>query len=209
MKSMVYVSGATGGLGRSMAVECASRGWDLFLTDMDSTKLANLAESLSAAWNVRVSHHPCDMANEASRTELLEAMQNKGIGLHMAINVAGLDYEGLFLEKSRAQIINLLNVNVMSTVDMMHSLPAFRDKTRPFRMINVCSMAGMFPMPVKATYAASKRMFCRYAPGLGWNIWSVISPHRHKSGNWQRILITGLNGWISCSITPGQFPAVI
>ncbi len=158
MKSMVYVSGATGGLGRSMAVECASRGWDLFLTDMDSIKLANLAESLSAAWNVRVSHHPCDMANEASRTELLEAMQSKGIGLHMAINVAGLDYEGLFLEKSRAQIMNLLNVNVMSTVDMMHSLPTFRDKTRPFRMINVCSMAGMFPMPVKATYAASKRL---------------------------------------------------
>ncbi len=158
MKSMVYVSGATGGLGRSMAVECASRGWDLFLTDIDGTRLANLAESLCAAWNVRVSHHPCDMTDKASRTELLETMRNSGIDLHMAINVAGLDYEGFFLEKSRAQILNLLSVNVMSTVDMMHSLPALRDKSRPFHMINVCSMAGMFPMPVKATYAASKRL---------------------------------------------------
>lgn len=158
MKSMVYVSGATGGLGRSMAVECASRGWDLFLTDLDESRLANLAESLCAAWNVRVDHHPCNMASEASRTELLEAIRSKGISLHMVINVAGLDYEGVFLEKTRAQIMNLLNVNVMSTVDMMHSLPAFRDKTRPFRMINVCSMAGMFPMPVKAAYAASKRL---------------------------------------------------
>lgn len=39
MSSFVYVSGATGGLGKAFAVECASRGWDLFLTDLSSEKL--------------------------------------------------------------------------------------------------------------------------------------------------------------------------
>ena len=34
MKSSVFISGATGGLGKAFAVECASRGWDLFLTDL-------------------------------------------------------------------------------------------------------------------------------------------------------------------------------
>jgi uncharacterized protein len=76
----------------------------------------------------------------------------------MAVNVAGLDHEGPFLEKSREQILGILNVNVLSTVDMMHSLAGLRDKARTFRLINVCSLAGMFPMPVKATYAASKRL---------------------------------------------------
>lgn len=158
MNSMVYISGATGGLGRSMAVECASRGWDLYLTDMDSARLENLAQALSQAWNIRVEWCACDMADSQCRTALLNDIKGKGIRLHMAINVAGLDYEGLFLEKAREQILHVLNVNVISTVDMMHSLAAFRDRARTFRLVNVCSLAGMFPMPVKATYASSKRL---------------------------------------------------
>ena len=34
MDSLVFITGATGGLGKAMAAECASRGWDLFLTDL-------------------------------------------------------------------------------------------------------------------------------------------------------------------------------
>jgi uncharacterized protein len=158
MNSKVFISGATGGLGRSMAVECASRGWDLFLTDMNEEKLANFADALASAWNITVDFATCDMADTCCRTVLLDTLQRKGFRLHMAINVAGLDHEGMFLDKSREQILGILNVNVVSTVDMMHSLTGMRDKTRPFRLINVCSLAGMFPMPVKATYASSKRL---------------------------------------------------
>ena len=155
---MVYISGATGGLGRSMAVECASRGWDLFLTDMNGQRLEDFAHALSSAWNIKVDWAACNMADAGCRTALLETLRNRGVSLHMAINVAGLDYEGLFLEKTRDQIMTVLNVNVMSTVDMMHSLTALRDKSRTFRLVNVCSLAGMFPMPVKATYASSKSL---------------------------------------------------
>jgi uncharacterized protein len=158
MKSKVYISGATGGFGRSMAAECASRGWDLFLTDCCEERLANLADALSSAYNVSVEWYACDMADVASRTTLLNTLQSRGVKLHMAVNVAGLDHEGLFLEKTREQILSILNVNVLSTVDMMHSLVAIRDGARPFRLVNVCSLAGMFPMPVKATYAASKSL---------------------------------------------------
>lgn len=158
MASKAFISGATGGLGRSFAVECASRGWDLFITDLDERRLENLAGALSSAYNISVDWRACDMADAGSRTRLLEAMRERGIRLHMAVNVAGLDHEGMFLEKSREQILSILNVNAVSTVDMMHSLTELRDKSRTYRLINVCSLAGMFPMPVKATYAATKRL---------------------------------------------------
>jgi uncharacterized protein len=166
MKSMVYVSGATGGLGRSMAVECACRGWDLFLTDLNPVKLANLSDALASAYHVAVQYHPCDMADTNCRTSLIDEMKSRGITLHMAINVAGLDHEGLFLDKSREQILSILNVNVVSTVDMMHSLAALRDPAQTFRLINVCSLAGMFPMPVKATYAATKHLLINMSMAL-------------------------------------------
>jgi short-subunit dehydrogenase len=158
MNSRVFISGATGGLGRSLAAECASRGWDLFLTDLHEDRLQNLAGALSSAYNVSVDWHACDMADAGSRTCLLDALRERNVRLHMAVNVAGLDHEGMFLEKPREQILTILNVNAVGTVDMMHSLTGLRDRTRRFHLINVCSLAGMFPMPVKATYAATKRL---------------------------------------------------
>ena len=37
---------------------------------------------------------------------------------------------------------------------------------KPFRLINVCSLAGFFPMPYKATYAASKRFLLDFSRAL-------------------------------------------
>jgi short-subunit dehydrogenase len=166
MQSMVYISGATGGLGRGMAVECASRGWDLFLTDISEARLACLAQGLSQVWGVRVQYFACDMADVDCRTALIAHMQSADIRLHMAIHVAGLDCEGYFLEKSREEILTVMNVNAVSTVDMLYSLTALRDTAQTFRVINVCSLAGMYPMPVKASYAASKSLLINMSLAL-------------------------------------------
>ncbi len=156
--SMAFLSGATGGLGRSMAVECASRGWDLFLTDRNAAALEAFASSLRSGWHVRVDCAACDMADEASRTALLHTLRQRGVTLHFICNIAGVDYEGPFLDQPRNRILDILKVNVLSTVDMLHGLTDLRDGARPLRIVNVCSLAALFPMPVKATYAASKRL---------------------------------------------------
>jgi short-subunit dehydrogenase len=42
----------------------------------------------------------------------------------------------------------------------------FRDQRATFRIINVSSMAAFYPMPVKATYAASKRFVLDFSLAL-------------------------------------------
>ena len=49
---------------------------------------------------------------------------------------------------------------------MIHALLACRDSSRPFRIINVASLAAFYPMPVKATYAASKRFLLDFSLAL-------------------------------------------
>ncbi len=46
MKSYVFITGATGGLGQAFASECAARGWDLFLTDLAEASLGRVAQGL-------------------------------------------------------------------------------------------------------------------------------------------------------------------
>lgn len=158
MKTVVYISGAAGGLGKCMAVECALRGWNLVLTDLSGERLDALARAIRSAYGVEVLSIPCDLSDTSSHTNLIGSLDTSGVRLSMAVNVAGVDYEGPFLSRSREEILSILNVNVVSTVDMMHALVSLRDPGETFRIVNVCSLAGMFPMPVKATYAATKRL---------------------------------------------------
>jgi NADP-dependent 3-hydroxy acid dehydrogenase YdfG len=41
--SFVFITGAAGGLEKAFSTECASRGWDLFLTDLSDSALSSLS----------------------------------------------------------------------------------------------------------------------------------------------------------------------
>jgi short-subunit dehydrogenase len=87
-----------------------------------------------------------------------EEMRFRGL-----INVAGLDHEGFFMEREGAEITGILRLNIESTLLMIQSLLACRDHAVPFRIINVSSLGAYFAMPVKATYAASKRFLLDFS----------------------------------------------
>jgi short-subunit dehydrogenase len=162
----VVISGAVGGLGKAFAVECASRGWDLFLTDLRQEPLEMLAEGLRNAYGVRVMVQTCDLTDSASRSALFESIGARGLRFWMLINVAGLDYEGPFYEQTRQQIRTILRLNIEGTLEMTHALLEHRDPMAAFRIINVASLAAFYPMPVKATYAASKRFLLDFSLAL-------------------------------------------
>jgi uncharacterized protein len=165
-RSLVIISGAAGGLGKAFAVECASRGWDLFLTDLRQEPLDTLADGLRNAYGVEVLVRTCDLTDAASRGALFENLRERSLRFWALINVAGLDYEGPFYEQTRQQIRTILRLNIEGTLEMTHALLEFRDPMAAFRVINVASLAAFYPMPVKATYAASKRFLLDFSLAL-------------------------------------------
>ena len=62
--------------------------------------------------------------------------------------------------------MTVLKVNLLANMDMTHEILQLRDTARTFRLINVCSMAGFYPMPFKATYAATKRFLMDFSLAL-------------------------------------------
>jgi short-subunit dehydrogenase len=166
MKSYVLITGAAGGLGKAFAAECASRGWDLFLTDIAESSLSVLAEGLTRLSNVSVLYSPCNLADPAARERFWETVHAKGLQFHFLINVAGLDYEGLFAERSTEELSAIIRLNIESVVAMTRMVLQHRDATRSLRIVNVSSLAGFNPMPVKAVYAASKRFLLDFSLAL-------------------------------------------
>jgi short-subunit dehydrogenase len=153
----MFISGATGGLGKAFAVECARRGWDLFLTDLDLGRLATLASALRQTYGVDAEHDACDLTDPESRSALLARVRASKRRFRGLINVAGSDYEGLFQERNLEEIRTIVRLNVEATLEVTHALLELMDPSHTFRIITVSSLAAFFPMPVKATYAASKR----------------------------------------------------
>lgn len=166
MKSMVCITGATGGLGKAFAVECATRGWDLFLTDLSEEALKTLAYSLENTYNIQVCYRPCDLTDFEARTELFDYIRSQAYSFHILINVAGLDFEGPFCERTRIQIRTILRLNIEANLEMTHEILKMRDPARTFRVVNVASLAAYYPMPVKAMYASSKRFLLDFSRAL-------------------------------------------
>jgi len=166
MKSSVLISGATGGLGKAFAVECASRGYDLYLTDLHAESLAILAAALRRTYGVEVRSRSCDLTEPVQRASLFEALRAERVRVWALINVAGTDHEGLFCEQSREHIRAILRLNIEGTLELTHALLGLRDPAAPFRIINVASLAAYYPMPHKATYAASKRFLLDFSLAL-------------------------------------------
>jgi short-subunit dehydrogenase len=163
---IVLISGAAGGLGKAFAVECASRGWDLFLTDTAEAPLQTLAAGLSRMYGVRVTHQTCDLTEQVSRQVLFDRLRREGIALTDLINVAGVDHEGYFFDQTARQIQTIIRLNIEGTLTMIHEVLPLRKAGVPFHVINVCSLAGFYPMPIKATYAASKRFLLDFSLAL-------------------------------------------
>jgi hypothetical protein len=165
-KNLVMITGATGGLGKAFAVECASRGWNLFLTDLSLQNLETLAAGLRNGYGVHVSTHACDLTDPAARAGLFEFIRSNSMRFLALINVAGIDYEGPFFEQTSQQIRTIVRLNIEGTLDMTHGMLEYRNPLTPFRIINVASLAAFYPMPVKATYAASKRFLLDFSLAL-------------------------------------------
>ncbi len=156
MKSFILITGSTGGLGSAFAVDCAKRGYDLVLTDLRPEGI-DFARHLSETYRVDVQYKACDLTSLQSRTEFYDAIKAEGLRFWGLINVAGTDHEGAFLERTRAQVLDILQLNVESTLDTTYSVLKLRDAERRFMLVNVCSLAAYNPMPYKAIYAATKR----------------------------------------------------
>jgi len=166
MRDHAFITGATGGLGKAFAVECASRGWDLFLTDLQEDRLSLLAGSLEKTYGIAVRSHACDLTDPSCRRALFETIRLAGLDFTFLINVAGLDHEGPFLERSRDELRSIIRLNVEATLEVTHALLEAADASVPLHIINVSSLAAFYPMPIKATYAASKRFLLDFSLAL-------------------------------------------
>jgi short-subunit dehydrogenase len=165
LNSYILITGALGGLGGALVHECARNGYNLYLTDQMEHGY-QFASEIAEQYNVEVHYHVCDLTSLEERTQLIDSFTEDNCRFCGLFNVAGRDYEGAFLDRSRSQILFLAKLIVEASVDLTHAVLNLRDPKRRFLLVYISSLAAFFPMPYKATYASSKRFLLDFSRAL-------------------------------------------
>ena len=164
----VIITGASGGLGRAFACECACRGYDLLLTDMNEKLLEDIKQGIQKQFkNIQVLSFCCDIVVEGQVDKLCEFAIKNNFSPNILLNIAGIDFEGSFEHLSCENARRIVDVNINGTMLITHKVLDIRDKNNKFYIMFVSSFASKQPMPLKATYAASKRYLLDFSLALG------------------------------------------
>lgn len=161
----VFITGAGGGLGKALATECAKRGYNLYLTDINGSALQNFARGLMAQYRACVHTFICDVRSQSQINAVAEEIRKSGARIDMLLNVVGIDYEGGFTSQDIENIMSIVQINIEATLKITYEILKLRSG-EGFKILFVSSLASMFPIPLKATYAATKRFLLDFATAL-------------------------------------------
>lgn len=160
------VTGASQGLGRAFAEELARGGVNLHLVALPDAGLERVGQALQALYDVSVETHACDMTAEGAVESLCETILSRGHDLAMLINNAGVGYNSTFVDSTVRQNETCILLNNLATVKMTRLLlPALLEADQA-HILNVASMAAMFPMPYMPVYAPSKSFVLSFSQSL-------------------------------------------
>ncbi len=160
------ITGASGGIGWELARVFARNGYRLILVARSAGKLAQLAGQIKADYGTEVHTFPHDLATACAARELCDEMGRQGLEVDVLVNNAGFATLGLFAETDPAQVLQLLQLNIVSLTHLTRLLLPGMIRRGSGHVLNVASIAGYFPGPLTATYNASKAYVVSFSLAL-------------------------------------------
>jgi uncharacterized protein len=151
------ITGASSGIGASVARQLAQWGCDLFLVARRTERLAALAAELRMSHGVRIEWLTLDLAQPESAEKLFQAAYANGADVDILVNSAGFGEYQYFHLTPWPRHAEMIQVNVTALAELNHRfLQVMRRRTRPSYILNVSSIIASIPMPFFANYGATK-----------------------------------------------------
>ncbi len=150
----VWITGAGKGIGRATALRFAAAGWHVAA----SARTLSDLESLQAAGTGPGTIRPfvLDITDEAMVEDVLGRVEASTGPLDIALLNAGTHEATPLAQFSSAKVRQLLEVNVMGTVNCLTAILPHFCARRSGRIAVVASLAGYRGLPTAAAYGASK-----------------------------------------------------
>jgi uncharacterized protein len=165
---LALVTGASSGIGFSLAKELGERGYDLVICSAGS-RLESAAASLQSS-GVEIEVIQADLATREGIDELWNAVKSLGRPLDIACINAGVGVGGLFYETDLDEELNMIELNCTGTVHLAKHVVKSMLASEGGKILFTASIAGEMVAPREAVYAATKAFVLSFAHSLQYEL---------------------------------------
>lgn len=160
------ITGASEGLGKALAIECACCKMNLILVALPGPELHSLADFISRKYFVGVLCIEKDLSSESACVELFNEVDALDLSVNMLINNAGIGSTVSFDEGSIHLFEKQIRLNVLATTLITRLFIDMLKGNSPSYILNVGSMASFFCLPKKPVYGATKSFIYSFSKTL-------------------------------------------
>jgi 2-deoxy-D-gluconate 3-dehydrogenase len=150
-----FVTGASRGIGRAIAIALAEAGADVALAARDVAMLDGTAAEISSVGR-RAVVAPCDVADRAAVDAAVAEAARSLDRLDIVVSAAGIATGAKAEDLDRDTWDEVLDVNLRASFDVAQASYPYLSEGEGGSIINIGSTYSIFGSPYSAAYAASK-----------------------------------------------------
>jgi short-subunit dehydrogenase len=165
---LAIVTGASSGIGLSLAKELASRGYDLVIASAGK-RLSSAAEAVQSL-GTNVQEVRADLATREGVADFWKQVSALGRPVEIACLNAGVGVGGLFWETDIEKELEMVELNCAGTVQLAKYVVLHMRSAGAGRILFTSSIAGEMVAPREAVYAATKAFVLSFAHSLRYEL---------------------------------------
>jgi len=153
---VVLITGASRGIGKSIAEECVKQGAIVAFTYLSSEEKARALEAELTANGGTAKGFKSDASKFEEAQQLIDAVVNTFGTVDVLVNNAGITRDTLLMRMSEEQWDEVINTNLKSAFNLTKAVIKPMLKARYGSIINMSSVVGVQGNAGQSNYAASK-----------------------------------------------------
>lgn len=168
MDSTTYtlITGASGGIGKELALIAAREGRNVVLVARRRGALTKLARELTKRYDIYSEVIAADLTSADAVETIQIALRRKKITVGILINNAGFGSYGNFAMSDKASQLAMIDLNIRALTELTHALLPTLLAQKQAYIMNLGSVAGFLPGPLMSVYFASKAYVLHFSEAL-------------------------------------------
>ena len=152
----VFVTGASRGIGKEVALKFADKGYNVVINYVSSkTNVEELKEEFEKK-GVKALIMQADVTNKEAIEELVKKAIEEFGQIDVLVNNAGITKDNLLMRMSEEEFDKVIEINLKGTYIVTKAVTKYMMKKRKGSIINLSSVVGVAGNAGQCNYAASK-----------------------------------------------------
>jgi NAD(P)-dependent dehydrogenase (short-subunit alcohol dehydrogenase family) len=153
----VFITGASSGIGRALALELAGRGYDLFLSARRTDALEQVrSEIATVAPGRRVEIRRLDVTDDADVANAIEECAERFGRCDIVVANAGVSNSGRVGEGNMARARMIVETDLIGAIATIDAAVALFRRQGGGQVVGIGSVAGARGLPGSSSYSAAK-----------------------------------------------------